>query len=139
MMCPFALAQAWAPISTAFCRVAGRAPLFTSYTLKVLRGNKTSATRGPHRELGYRPRELGRASATPASGSRKRGFCRKLDFPRRRTHFLMCANTCTAEVCGMQVIQDEAVLEKIHSFVMEKSSNGGEDARLSVPSRSGKA
>ncbi|MGA2478365.1 MAG: NAD-dependent epimerase/dehydratase family protein [Spirochaetia bacterium] len=58
MMCPFPIAQAWAPISTAFCRVAGRAPLFTSYTLKVLRGNKSVSHARAERELGYHPREL---------------------------------------------------------------------------------
>jgi dihydroflavonol-4-reductase len=58
MMCPFPVAQAWAPISTAFCRITGRAPLFTSYTLKVLRGNHSISHERAQRELGYHPREL---------------------------------------------------------------------------------
>ena len=40
LMCPFFLAEAWAPVATALARVAGRAPLFTTYTLRVLRGNR---------------------------------------------------------------------------------------------------
>jgi dihydroflavonol-4-reductase len=59
LMCPFVLARAWAPVSTAFCRLTGRAPLFTSYTLKVLRGNTHISHERAHRDLGYRPRELG--------------------------------------------------------------------------------
>jgi dihydroflavonol-4-reductase len=58
MMCPFPVARAWAPMSTAFCRVTGRAPLFTSYTLKVLRGNTHISHARAERELGYRPRDL---------------------------------------------------------------------------------
>jgi dihydroflavonol-4-reductase len=58
MMCPFPLAQAWAPVSTAFCRVVRRAPLFTSYTLKVLRGNRNVSHERATRELGYHPRDL---------------------------------------------------------------------------------
>jgi len=61
MMCPFPVAQAWAPVSTAFCRLTGRAPLFTSYTLKVLRGNHSVSHERATRELGYHPRELARS------------------------------------------------------------------------------
>jgi dihydroflavonol-4-reductase len=58
LMCPFPVARAWAPLSMAFCRLTGRAPLFTSHTLKVLRGNRSISHARAERELGYHPREL---------------------------------------------------------------------------------
>jgi len=58
LMCPFFLAEAWAPIATGLARVAGRAPLFTTYTLRVLRGNRNVSHARAARELGYTPRDL---------------------------------------------------------------------------------
>jgi dihydroflavonol-4-reductase len=58
LVCPFGLARAWAPLSTAFCRLTGRAPLFTSYSLKVLLGNRCVSHARAQRDLGYGPRDL---------------------------------------------------------------------------------
>ena len=58
IMVPLALAQAWAPISSAWCRVAGRQPLFTGYTLSVLRGNRNTSHDRAARDLGHDPRDL---------------------------------------------------------------------------------
>jgi dihydroflavonol-4-reductase len=56
--CPFPLAQAWAPVSSAFCRVTGRQPLFTAYTLRVLRGNRNTSHERAAKDLGHAPRDL---------------------------------------------------------------------------------
>jgi dihydroflavonol-4-reductase len=58
LVCPYALARAWAPVSTAYCRLTGREPLFTAYTLRVLRGNRNVSHARAERDLGYAPREL---------------------------------------------------------------------------------
>ncbi len=55
---PMALAQVWAPVSAAWCRVAGRQPLFTAYSLAVLRGNRSVAHDRAARDLGHAPRDL---------------------------------------------------------------------------------
>jgi dihydroflavonol-4-reductase len=58
LTCPFWIARAWAPLSAAFSRFIGKTPLFTGYSLSVLRGNRSVSHDRAHRELGYRPREL---------------------------------------------------------------------------------
>jgi dihydroflavonol-4-reductase len=58
LMCPFGVAMAWAPVSTAFCRVTGMTPLFTTYSLKVLRGNRNVSHERAFRAFGYSPRDL---------------------------------------------------------------------------------
>ena len=60
LMCPFPLAQAWAPVSTGFCRITGKPPLFTTYTLRVLRGNRSVNHEKATRDFGYAPRDLQR-------------------------------------------------------------------------------
>jgi dihydroflavonol-4-reductase len=56
--CPFPLAQAWAPLSAAFCAVTGRQPLFTGYSLRVLRGNRNVTHDRAAADLGHTPRDL---------------------------------------------------------------------------------
>jgi dihydroflavonol-4-reductase len=58
LVCPFALASAFAPFSTAFCALTRRDPLFTSYSLRVLKGNTRVSHDKAAIELGYRPRAL---------------------------------------------------------------------------------
>jgi len=58
LTCPFWIAQAWAPFSSAFSRAMGKTPLFTGYSLGVLRAYRTVSHERASRELGYRPRDL---------------------------------------------------------------------------------
>lgn len=58
LTCPFWIAQAWAPVSSALSRVVGKTPLFTGYSLGVLRAYRTVSHDRAARELGYRPRDL---------------------------------------------------------------------------------
>lgn len=58
IMCPIGLARAWAPLSTAISLLFGGEPLFTAYTLRVLRGNRVVSHERAARELGHRPRDL---------------------------------------------------------------------------------
>ena len=58
LMCPFGIASAFAPVSTAFCTLTRRAPLYTTYSLRVLKGNKHVSHEKAASDLGYRPRDL---------------------------------------------------------------------------------
>lgn len=58
LTCPFWMARAWAPVSAALFRIAGKTPLFTGYSLSVLRGNRRVSHDRACRELDYSPREL---------------------------------------------------------------------------------
>ena len=58
LTCPFWIAQAWAPVSVAYSRVVGKTPLFTGYSLSVLRAYRTVSHDRAARELDYRPRGL---------------------------------------------------------------------------------
>jgi len=58
LTCPFWIARAWAPVSATYSRIAGKTPLFTGYSLSVLRGNRTVSHERAARDLGYRPRAL---------------------------------------------------------------------------------
>lgn len=58
LTCPFWIARAWAPVSAAYSRIAGKTPLFTGYSLSVLQGNHTVSHDRAARELDYRPRDL---------------------------------------------------------------------------------
>ncbi len=55
-VCPLWLAHVGAPIATAFDRLTGRRPLFTSVTLKALHSNRNISHEKATRELGYHPR-----------------------------------------------------------------------------------
>ncbi len=71
---PRALARAWAPVSTAFSRIAGRVPLFTSYTLETLHGNPRVSHALAERDLGYRPRDLGQTIRDTCRWFAENGF-----------------------------------------------------------------
>jgi dihydroflavonol-4-reductase len=58
LTCPFWIAQAWAPVSAAYSRAVGKTPLFTGYSLSVLRVYRTVSHERVGRELDYRPRDL---------------------------------------------------------------------------------
>jgi dihydroflavonol-4-reductase len=58
LMCPYGLALAWAPISTGLCRLTGMTPLFTTYSLRVLKGNRNVSHERAFRAFGYSPRDL---------------------------------------------------------------------------------
>ncbi len=58
LLCPLPIALAWAPVSTALSRMAGGTPLFTSNSLRVLRGNRNVSHARASRDLGYAPRAL---------------------------------------------------------------------------------
>ena len=58
LMCPYGLAMAFAPISTGFCRLTGMTPLFTTYSLKVLKGNTNVSHQKASAAFGYCPRDL---------------------------------------------------------------------------------
>jgi dihydroflavonol-4-reductase len=58
LTCPFWIAQAWAPVSAAYSRVVGKTPLFTGYSLGVLRAYRIVSHDRAARELDYRPRNL---------------------------------------------------------------------------------
>lgn len=55
---PFWLAKMCAPLSEYLAKKRGRKPLFTSYSLRVLRENARFSHDKATSELGYRPREL---------------------------------------------------------------------------------
>ncbi|MFC2018834.1 NAD-dependent epimerase/dehydratase family protein [Chloroflexota bacterium] len=57
-VCPIWLARAGAPIVTAFNRLAGKRPLYTSMAIKTLCGNRSISHDRATRELGYEPRPL---------------------------------------------------------------------------------
>ena len=58
LVCPFAVASAFAPVSMAFCSLTRRPPLYTTYSLRVLKGNKHVSHNKAASDLGYRPRDL---------------------------------------------------------------------------------
>jgi dihydroflavonol-4-reductase len=58
LVVPLGLARAWAPISTSAALAAGREPLFTPTTLRVLGGNRSVSHARAARDLGYAPRDL---------------------------------------------------------------------------------
>lgn len=55
-VCPLWLARAGAPFITAFDRIAGRRPLYTSVSLQALRDNREVSHQKATDELGYQPR-----------------------------------------------------------------------------------
>jgi dihydroflavonol-4-reductase len=55
-VCPMWLARIGAPIISAFDRLAGRRPLYTSASLQALRGNRNISHQKATRELDYHPR-----------------------------------------------------------------------------------
>jgi len=58
LVCPYGVASAFAPFSTALCALTRRDPLFTSDSLRVLKGNSRVSHDKASAELGYRPRAL---------------------------------------------------------------------------------
>ena len=58
LMCPYGLAMAFAPVSTGFCLLTGMTPLFTTYSLRVLKGNRNISHERASRAFGYSPRDL---------------------------------------------------------------------------------
>ena len=57
-MCPYGVALAFAPVATGFCRMTGMTPLFTTYSLKVLKGNQNVSHQKASAAFGYSPRDL---------------------------------------------------------------------------------
>jgi dihydroflavonol-4-reductase len=55
-ICPMWLARIGAPLISAFDRLAGRRPLYTSASLQALRGNRNISHQKATRELDYHPR-----------------------------------------------------------------------------------
>jgi len=70
---PHWLALAAAPLAAAAGRLAGRTPQFTSYSLRTIASNADISHEKARRELGYRPRALGRRSPTRRPGGRHTG------------------------------------------------------------------
>ncbi len=58
LTCPYAVARLGAPLSTFYSLLFGKEPLFTSYSLAALRGNRLISHQRAERELDYRPRDL---------------------------------------------------------------------------------
>jgi dihydroflavonol-4-reductase len=58
LLCPFWLASAGATVTAGISRFTGRKVLFTSYSLAVLRGNRSVSHEAARRDLGYSPRDL---------------------------------------------------------------------------------
>lgn len=56
--CPMGLARLAAPLASAYARLRGQRPLFTSVALHALRGNRRISHALASRELDYRPRPL---------------------------------------------------------------------------------
>jgi dihydroflavonol-4-reductase len=56
--CPMGLAMAWAPVGMLVSAIVGKAPLFTTYSLSVLKGNKLVSHERARQELSYVPRDL---------------------------------------------------------------------------------
>ena len=56
--CPMWLARLGAPISAAVARLTGGRPLYTSASLRALRGNRQISHVHATRDLGYEPRPL---------------------------------------------------------------------------------
>ncbi|HEX79266.1 MAG TPA: NAD-dependent epimerase/dehydratase family protein [Dehalococcoidia bacterium] len=58
-VCPMWLARIGAPLMTAFDRLSGRRPLYTSVSLKALRSHRNISHRKATQELDYHPRPFG--------------------------------------------------------------------------------
>lgn len=70
---PFWLAKIFAPLSEYLAKKRGRKPLFTSYSLRVLRENARFSHDKATSELGYRPRELYKTLQDTAEWLRETG------------------------------------------------------------------
>jgi dihydroflavonol-4-reductase len=77
---PMWLARVGAPFITAFDRLAGRRPLYTSVSLEALRDNRNISHRKASKELGYHPRPLRETIADTLSWFEEAG---KLAHPPR--------------------------------------------------------
>ena len=60
-ICPLWLASLAAPFATAFARMAGRRPLFTTFAIDTIRSSESVSHDKATRELGYDPRPLHRS------------------------------------------------------------------------------
>jgi dihydroflavonol-4-reductase len=58
LICPLELALVGAPFSTAWARLRGRRPLYTSFSLQVLRSSQRVSHALATRDLGHQPRPL---------------------------------------------------------------------------------
>ncbi len=76
LTCPFWIAQAWAPVSAAYSRIVGKTPLFTAYSLAVLRAYRTVSHDRAARELNYRPRNLAETVGDACAWFEVNGFLR---------------------------------------------------------------
>jgi dihydroflavonol-4-reductase len=76
LTCPFWIARAGAPLSAGFSRILGRTPLFTAYSLSVLRGNRTVSHDLAARDLDYRPRDLEESVADACAWFEVNGYLR---------------------------------------------------------------
>jgi dihydroflavonol-4-reductase len=63
LVCPMALARLGAPFATALDRMYGRRPLYTTVSLRALRGHRNISHEKATRELGYQPRPFERTVA----------------------------------------------------------------------------
>jgi dihydroflavonol-4-reductase len=74
LMCPFPVAQAWAPFAAGWSRLTGRPPNLTPYSLKVLRGNRLISHERARRDLGYTPRDLEQSVRESIAWFREKGL-----------------------------------------------------------------
>jgi len=74
LVCPTALARAWAPVSAVLSSLVGGAPVFTGYTLETLNGNRRVSHARAERDLGYRARDLGETVEDTCRWFRENGF-----------------------------------------------------------------
>jgi dihydroflavonol-4-reductase len=72
--CPFWLAYAGAAVTSGVAELAGGTPLFTPYSLGVLRGNPVMSHAAAERDLGYAPRALEETIRDTCAWFRGRGL-----------------------------------------------------------------
>jgi dihydroflavonol-4-reductase len=74
LMCPFPVARAWAPVASGWSRLTGTSPKLTTYSLKVLHGNRCISHERARRDLGYTPRDLQQSVRDSIDWFRQKGF-----------------------------------------------------------------
>jgi dihydroflavonol-4-reductase len=74
IICPMWLARFGAPLTTAFSRIAGKRPIYTTVSLKALISNRVISHARATRELGYHPRPFRKTITDTLKWFSKKGY-----------------------------------------------------------------
>ncbi len=85
LICPLRLAVLGAPLATAGARLVGKRPLFTSFSLEVLRGHRFVSHARAAQELGYHPRAFTETIADTLRFFAERGRLPNLRHPSQES------------------------------------------------------